>query len=134
MNRRDILLGTGGLLASPFVAPSVRAQGRTEIQFWYGLGAPGGTPKTIIAALSQELARILKQPELQKRLRSFDLDAAYSTPDEFAQRIVREIAMWSKVKPGIASTDPTDDLIAHWSAIKPADVPTPAVPVPQPAQ
>ena len=42
MNRRDILLGTGGLLASPFVAPSVRAQGRTEIQFWYGLGGALG--------------------------------------------------------------------------------------------
>jgi tripartite-type tricarboxylate transporter receptor subunit TctC len=66
-------------------------------EFWYGLGAPGGTPKAIIATLSQEVARVLKQPELQKRLRTFDLDAAYATPDEFAQRIVREIAMWSKV-------------------------------------
>ena len=42
MNRRDILLGTGGLLAAPFIAPSVRAQGRTEIQFWYGLGGALG--------------------------------------------------------------------------------------------
>jgi len=42
MNRRDILLGTSGLLAAPFIAPSVRAQGRTEIQFWYGLGGALG--------------------------------------------------------------------------------------------
>jgi len=42
MNRRDILLGSGGLLAAPFIAPSVRAQGRTEIQFWYGLGGALG--------------------------------------------------------------------------------------------
>ncbi|MCA3416474.1 MAG: extracellular solute-binding protein [Roseomonas sp.] len=42
MNRRHILLGTSGLLAAPFIAPSVRAQGRTEIQFWYGLGGALG--------------------------------------------------------------------------------------------
>jgi sn-glycerol 3-phosphate transport system substrate-binding protein len=42
MNRRNILLGTSGLLAAPLIAPSVRAQGRTEIQFWYGLGGTLG--------------------------------------------------------------------------------------------
>jgi sn-glycerol 3-phosphate transport system substrate-binding protein len=42
MQRRDILLGTSGLLAAPFIAPSARAQGRTEIQFWYGLGGALG--------------------------------------------------------------------------------------------
>jgi len=42
MQRRHILLGTSGLLAAPFIAPSVRAQGRTEIQFWYGLGGALG--------------------------------------------------------------------------------------------
>ena len=42
MQRRHILLGTSGLLAAPFLAPSVRAQGRTEIQFWYGLGGALG--------------------------------------------------------------------------------------------
>ncbi|MBM3587160.1 MAG: extracellular solute-binding protein [Alphaproteobacteria bacterium] len=42
MNRRHILLGTSGLLAAPFIAPSVRARGRTEIQFWYGLGGALG--------------------------------------------------------------------------------------------
>ena len=42
MQRRHILLGTSGLLAASFVAPSVRAQGRTEIQFWYGLGGALG--------------------------------------------------------------------------------------------
>jgi len=42
MQRRHILLGTSGLLAAPFIVPSVRAQGRTEIQFWYGLGGALG--------------------------------------------------------------------------------------------
>ena len=65
--------------------------------FWYGFGAPGGTPKAIIAQLNAELGRILAQPELQKRLRSFDLDAAHSTPEEFSRRIAREVATWTQV-------------------------------------
>ena len=65
--------------------------------FWYGLGVPQHTPKPIIALLNQELARILQQPDVTKRLRSYDLEATHSTPDAFSQRIAREIAMWSKV-------------------------------------
>ena len=42
MLRRSLLAGSAGLLAAPFVAPSVKAQGRTEIQFWYGLGGALG--------------------------------------------------------------------------------------------
>ena len=66
-------------------------------EFWYALGAPAGTPRAIIATLNQEVARVLKQPELQKRLRTFDLEATHSTPEEFARRITREIGMWSQV-------------------------------------
>lgn len=66
-------------------------------EFWYGLGVPTGTPQAVIAALNQELARILKQPEVQKRLRTFDLEAAHSTPEGFARRIASEIVMWAKV-------------------------------------
>ena len=66
-------------------------------EFWYALGAPAGTPRAIIATLNQEVARVLKQPELQKRLRTFDLEATHSTPEEFARRITREISMWSQV-------------------------------------
>jgi sn-glycerol 3-phosphate transport system substrate-binding protein len=42
MFRRSLLAGSAGLLAAPFVAPSVKAQGRSEIQFWYGLGGALG--------------------------------------------------------------------------------------------
>jgi tripartite-type tricarboxylate transporter receptor subunit TctC len=65
--------------------------------FWYGLGAPAGTPKAIISQLNQEIANIVKQPDVQKRLRTYDLDAAHSTPDVFARRIARDIAKWSSV-------------------------------------
>ena len=65
--------------------------------FWYGLGAPAGTPKNIIAAVNRELAYIIKQPDVLKRLQGYSLEPAHSTPEGFSRQIVREIAMWSKV-------------------------------------
>ena len=65
--------------------------------FWYGMGAPTGTPKEIVSRLNQALARILKQANVQERLRADGLEPAHSTPEALARLIARDIAMWSKV-------------------------------------
>lgn len=65
--------------------------------FWYGLGAPAGAPRQVITLLNQEIARMLKQPDLVKRLRTYDLDPAHLSPEAFARRIKSDIAMWSGV-------------------------------------
>jgi tripartite-type tricarboxylate transporter receptor subunit TctC len=65
--------------------------------FWYGMGAPTGTPQEIVARLNQALAGILRQPSVQERLRADGLEPAHSTPEAFARLIARDIAMWSKV-------------------------------------
>ena len=65
--------------------------------FWYGLGAPAGTPNAVIAKLNQECARFLKQADVQKRLLADDLRPANDTPDAFARRIRSDIAMWTRV-------------------------------------
>ncbi len=64
---------------------------------WFGMWAPAGTPKPIIARLNQALARALKQPEVQERLRAASLEPTHSTPEEFGRIIARDIATWSKV-------------------------------------
>jgi len=64
---------------------------------WAGMWAPAGTPKEIIARLNQSVARILKLPEVQERLRAGGAEPAHSTPEGFAQAIARDIATWSKV-------------------------------------
>ena len=78
----------------PAIAEAVPGYSAT---FWYGLGAPAGTSRQVITALNQEIARILKQADLVKRLRTYDLDPAHSTPEVFARRIAHDIAMWSSV-------------------------------------
>jgi tripartite-type tricarboxylate transporter receptor subunit TctC len=64
---------------------------------WAGLWAPAGTPREIITRLNQSVARILKLPDVQERLRAGGAEASHSTPDEFARVIAQDIATWSKV-------------------------------------
>jgi len=64
---------------------------------WFGTWAPAGTPREIVARLNQSLARILKQPDVQERLRADGMEPAHSTPEEFARFMAREIAKWSQV-------------------------------------
>ena len=64
---------------------------------WAGLWAPAGTPLAIVSRLNQSVARILKLPEVQERLRAGGADAAPSTPEAFARVIAQDIATWSKV-------------------------------------
>ena len=78
----------------PAVAETVPGYEHTS---WNGMWAPEGTPKEIVARLNQTLARILKLPDVQERLRADGRAAAHSSPEEFARIIVREIGKWTKV-------------------------------------
>jgi len=64
---------------------------------WFGMWAPAGTPKEVVARLNQSIARIVKLPEVQARLRADGMEPAHSTPEEFSRFIAGEIAKWSKV-------------------------------------
>ncbi len=64
---------------------------------WFGLLAPAGTPKDIVNKLSVEIARILKQPDVHKRISELGGEPVGSTPEEFAALIKSEIAKWAKV-------------------------------------
>jgi tripartite-type tricarboxylate transporter receptor subunit TctC len=64
---------------------------------WFGMWAPPGTPKVIVAQLNQAIARILKKPDVQERLRNDGMEAAHNTPEEFSRFIAADIAKWTKV-------------------------------------
>ena len=64
---------------------------------WAGMWAPAGTPREIISRLNQSVARILKLPDVQVRLRAGGAEPAHTTPEEFARVIARDVAKWTKV-------------------------------------
>lgn len=68
-----------------------------DVYSWYGLCAPGGTPKEIVDKLSAEVARALSKGDLPERLRGFGTNPQASTPEQFALQIRNETAMWGKI-------------------------------------
>jgi len=64
---------------------------------WHSVVVPAKTPKPIVAKLSKELMRIIKQPEVRERFATVGLDAVGSTPEELAALIKNESTMYAKL-------------------------------------
>ena len=64
---------------------------------WIGFLAPGQTPKPVIERYHRELAKIIKEPEVQKRLTDIQFEIVASTPEQFAEYIRWETPRWAKV-------------------------------------
>ena len=52
---------------------------------WYGIIAPSGTPKDIVAKLNDAFTQVLKLSEVQERLLGVGADALTSTPAAFGE-------------------------------------------------
>ena len=71
-----------------------------NIDVWYGLSAPTGTPAAVVNKTFQDIAKVLNEPEIRKQLSAYGVDLVNSTPDEMAHRIRAETAAWAKVIQG----------------------------------
>jgi tripartite-type tricarboxylate transporter receptor subunit TctC len=79
--------------------PTMAEAGLTgfEVNSWYGLLAPAGTPRDIIARLNSEVSRALHEPDARERLYSIGAEPMNNTPEEFAAYIRSEMTKWSNV-------------------------------------
>lgn len=79
--------------------PTINESGYTgfDAVTWFGLLAPAGTPKDVIARLNVEFNKALQSPDLRKRLGDEGADAAGGTPEQFAALIKDDIPRWGKV-------------------------------------
>lgn len=64
---------------------------------WYGLFAPAATPAAAIERLNREITAALKSPDIVQQLRDQGIDAAPSSPAEFARFIAAEEKKWVPV-------------------------------------
>jgi len=64
---------------------------------WYGFLAPAGVPQPIVAKLHAEIVKILRDPELTKRLTNDGAEVVASTPDEFEKFLRADVVKWAKV-------------------------------------
>jgi tripartite-type tricarboxylate transporter receptor subunit TctC len=68
-----------------------------QTENWYGMVAPAGTPKEIIATLNKAAVAALKDPAVVSKLSSQGAILVGDTPDEFRAFIASETAKWAKV-------------------------------------
>jgi tripartite-type tricarboxylate transporter receptor subunit TctC len=64
---------------------------------WYGVLAPAGTPKEIIARLNVAINKSIKHPDVAERLTAEGAETVGNTPEEFAAFIKSESESWAKV-------------------------------------
>jgi tripartite-type tricarboxylate transporter receptor subunit TctC len=68
-----------------------------EIRLFTGFLAPAATPSAIVKRLQQELARVVKLPEIKERLDQMAIVPSGNTPEEFRKIIATDIAKWTAV-------------------------------------
>ena len=64
---------------------------------WNGLVGPSGMPPAIVERLNAELVKIVRMPDVGKRLSDVGLDVRTSTVAEFAVFLKEEVVKWAKV-------------------------------------
>jgi tripartite-type tricarboxylate transporter receptor subunit TctC len=68
-----------------------------ELESWFGVLAPRATPPAIVARLNRELAAVLEEGDVRKRLMEGGLEIVYGPPEAFTQLLQRDHAKYSKI-------------------------------------
>ena len=68
-----------------------------EIDTWWGLVAPAGTPKDVITKLNQAFVAALNSPETKTRYAALMAEPAPDTPEAFGAFMKRELAKYERV-------------------------------------
>ena len=68
-----------------------------DMATWWGVFAPAGTPKPIVARLHAEITKAMKSPEAVERFAAMGATVIGDTPDEFAAFVKAEHAKYGPV-------------------------------------
>jgi tripartite-type tricarboxylate transporter receptor subunit TctC len=68
-----------------------------EASIYFGISAPTGTPREIVARLNAEIGKALQVPEVRQTLLKQGAEPLGGTPEAYAAHIKTEIAKWAKV-------------------------------------
>jgi tripartite-type tricarboxylate transporter receptor subunit TctC len=68
-----------------------------DVNPWYGVLAPAGTPRDIVARLNTEISRVVRIAEVSRQFAAQGVETAVSTPAEYAGIIRTDFAKWGNV-------------------------------------
>lgn len=94
-------IGIGGshrLAAFPNVPIIDESYPGYRAELWFGLFAPGGTPKEIVDKLNAGVQQVMADPAFKQRYIDANFfEAMKGTPDDLAKQIQADTAKWTKV-------------------------------------
>jgi tripartite-type tricarboxylate transporter receptor subunit TctC len=68
-----------------------------KYESWFGVLAPAGTPRDIVARLNAEIVKVLNSPDVKDRFARQGVEVRTSTPEQFGEFLRAEVARWAKV-------------------------------------
>jgi tripartite-type tricarboxylate transporter receptor subunit TctC len=96
---RLVALGIGSEKRHPLLAdvPTLKEAhaGEVNVDMWFGIFAPPGTPADQVQKLNHELHDILASPEVRTAFSTQGMDPASSTPEEFRRLVARDADRWA---------------------------------------
>ena len=94
-------LGVAGSTRLPQLpdVPATAEAGLAEFDMssWFGLVAPAKTPRALVDQLSTQVAKALREPDVQQRLVEFGIRPIGSNPDDFAAFLKKDRAKWDGI-------------------------------------
>jgi tripartite-type tricarboxylate transporter receptor subunit TctC len=79
---------------APTIGETIKGFGSTP---WYGVFAPAGTPKAVIAQLHAALGRVLEMPETRERLAAVGCEPYFSSTEQFAALVREDLPRWARI-------------------------------------
>jgi tripartite-type tricarboxylate transporter receptor subunit TctC len=67
-----------------------------DVVGFYGILAPAGTPKDVVARLSDAFKQVLENPEIRSKMTAQGADPAFLGSDAFGAYIAAEMPVWAK--------------------------------------
>ena len=71
--------------------------GQVNVDMWYGIFAPKGTPPALVTQLNREIQQILASEDAKRTFSTQGMDPATSTPEAFGQLVERDAARWAQL-------------------------------------
>ena len=68
-----------------------------EMNPWFGVFAPAGTPATTVAQVNQDIQQMLALPAIRARLADIGAEPMAATPDQFAAQVRADLERWGRL-------------------------------------
>ena len=68
-----------------------------EVETWYAMFAPAGTPNSTVARLNGQLNELLREADVKDVIAKQGLVPAGGTPEQLGARVKRELVNWTRV-------------------------------------